>query len=162
MKITRTDGPAEIPDQLPVVALRDLTFFPYMVLPLLIGRPRSAIALREAEASPDRLLLLLAQRDPDLDEAGEDDVFRVGTVARAVQVTSLPDGTCRTVLEGIARARVERFLTSPDGGLRAEIAAYAPETETGTGTPELEVAGRTVIRMVASSPSGFTTSTLPL
>ena len=102
--LIRTDGPAEFPDQLPVVALRDLVFFPYMVLPLLIGRPQSTAALREAEASLDRLLLLLAQRDPEQDEAGEEDVFRIGTIARVVQATPLPDGTCRVVLEGIGRA----------------------------------------------------------
>ena len=85
----------ELPERLPVVALRDLVFFPYMVLPLLIGRPRSTVALREAEAAPDRLLLLLAQRDPEKEDAGEEDVFRVGTVARVVQVTPLPDTTCR-------------------------------------------------------------------
>src|SRR3954470_7849610 len=109
MKITRTDGVLDVPDRLPVVALRDLTFFPYMVLPLLIGRPRSTVALHEAEASSDKLLLLLAQRDPEKHDAGEDDVFRIGTVARAVQVTPLPDGTCRAVLEGVGRARVTRF-----------------------------------------------------
>ena len=146
MKIMRADGPAEIPSTLPVVALRDLTFFPYMVLPLLIGRPRSTVALREAEASPDRLLLLLAQRDPDLEEAGEDDVFRVGTVARAVQVTSLPDGTCRAVLEGIGRASVRKFIPSPDGALRAEIEPFAPEVE-GVATHELEAVARGVVRM---------------
>ena len=93
--LKRADGSIDIPDRLPVVALRDLAFFPYMVLPLLIGRPRSTAALREAEASEGKLLLLLAQRDPDKDDALEDDVFRIGTVARAVQVTPLPDGTCR-------------------------------------------------------------------
>ena len=118
-----------------------------MVLPLLIGRPRSTAALREAEATPDRLLLLLAQRDQECDEAGEDDVFRVGTVARAVQVTPLPDGTCRVVLEGVARARVERFLPSEDGALRARVQPFAPEAETDVGAAELEAVGRGVARL---------------
>ena len=145
--LIRTNGPAEFPDQLPVVALRDLVFFPYMVLPLLIGRPQSTAALREAEASPDRLLLLLAQRDPERDEAGEEDVFRVGTVARVVQVTPLPDGTCRVVLEGMGRAAVERFLPSEDGTLQARVQPFSSEAETGTATAELEAVGRGVIRL---------------
>src|SRR6188508_110507 len=128
-RLTRTDGPVEIPDRLPVVALRDLVFFPYMVLPLLIGRPRSTAALREAEATPDRLLLLLSQKDPERDDATDEDIFRIGTVARAVQVTPLPDGTCRVVLEGIGRAQVERFLPDEDGALRASISPLAPEME---------------------------------
>ncbi|HCR04665.1 MAG TPA: endopeptidase La, partial [Gemmatimonadetes bacterium] len=145
--LIRADGPTEFPDQLPIVALRDLVLFPYMVLPLLIGRPRSTAALHEAEVSPDRLLLLLAQRDPEQDEAGEDDVFRIGTVARAVQVTPLPDGTCRVVLEGMGRATVERFLPSDEGVLRARVQPFAPETETGKATAELEAIGSGVARL---------------
>ena len=146
-KLIRADGIVDVPDRLPVVALRDLVFFPYMVLPLLIGRPRSTAALREAEASDGRLLLLLAQRDPERTEAAEDDVFPVGTVARAVQVTPLPDGTCRVVLEGVARGRVERFLPSEDGVLRARVQAFAPEAETGAPSPELEAQTRGVVRL---------------
>ena len=145
--LIRTDGPAEFPDQLPVVALRDLVFFPYMVLPLLIGRPQSTAALHEAEASPDRLLLLLAQRDPERDEAGEEDVFSIGTIARVVQVTPLPDGTYRVVLEGMGRGTVERFLPSEDGALRARVQPFAAEAETGTATAELEAVGRSVTRL---------------
>ena len=145
--LIRTDGPAEFPDQLPVVALRDLVFFPYMVLPLLIGRPQSTAALHEAEASPDRLLLLLSQRDPERDEAGEEDVFSIGTIARVVQVTPLPDGTCRVVLEGMGRGTVERFLPSEDGALRARVQPFAAEAETGTATAELEAVGRSVTRL---------------
>ena len=145
--LIRTDGPAEFPDQLSVVALRDLVFFPYMVLPLLIGRPQSTAALHEAEASPDRLLLLLAQRDPERDEAGEEDVFSIGTIARVVQVTPLPDGTCRVVLEGMGRGTVERFLPSEDGALRARVQPFAAEAETGTATAELEAVGRSVTRL---------------
>ena len=118
-----------------------------MVLPLLIGRPRSTAALREAEAAPDRLLLLVAQRDPDRDDAGPDDVFQVGTVARAVQVTPLPDGTCRVVLEGLGRARVERILETAEGALEAEVVPFAPETDSGPGSPELEALARGVARM---------------
>ena len=92
----------------------------------------STAALHEAEASPDRLLLLLAQRDPERDEAGEEDVFSIGTIARVVQVTPLPDGTCRVVLEGMGRGTVERFLPywhdviapALRGGRRPIVAAH--------------------------------------
>jgi ATP-dependent Lon protease len=118
--IVRVDQRIELPDKLPVVALRDLVFFPYMVLPLLIGRRRSLAALEEAEARGDGLLLLLAQKDPAVEEPGRDDLFRTGTVARAVQITRLQDGTVRVVLEGLGRARVSRFAASSDA-FRARV-----------------------------------------
>ncbi len=110
-----------VPERVPALALRDLVFFPSMVLPLLVGRPRSAAALAEAQA-PDAggLVLLVAQRDPGAEDPSAGDLHRVGTVARVIQSTPLDDGTARVVLEGLARAQVQRFLPGP-GPFRAEI-----------------------------------------
>src|SRR5680860_1482165 len=105
----RIDGPVEIPDELPVVALRDLVFFPYMVLPLLIGRAPSVAALEAAEKG-DGLLLLVAQKAAEVVDPKEDDIHRLGTVIRVVQKTDLPDGTARVVMEGLGRARIEEFV----------------------------------------------------
>ncbi|MFW6206941.1 MAG: LON peptidase substrate-binding domain-containing protein, partial [Gemmatimonadota bacterium] len=80
-KLIRTDETVPVPAELPVIALRDLVFFPYMVLPLLIGRPRSNRAL-DAARDTDDLLLLLPQRDPEIDDPTSDDLYRVGTVIR--------------------------------------------------------------------------------
>lgn len=133
--LQRVDDSFEVPDRLPVIALRDLVFFPYMVLPLLIGRPRSVTALREAEAG-DGLVLLVAQRDPTTDDPGGDDVHRVGTVARVVQVSVLPDGTARVVLEGLGRARIRRLSTTSEA-LRATVSlAREREAEPADGRPE--------------------------
>jgi ATP-dependent Lon protease len=118
--IVRVDQKIDLPDKLPIVALRDLVFFPYMVLPLLIGRRRSLASLEEAEASGDGLLLLLAQKDPSVEDPERDDLFRTGTVARAVQITRLQDGTARVVLEGLGRVRVSRFAASPEA-FRARV-----------------------------------------
>ena len=85
--VRRSDEVLELPDDAPVVALRDLVFFPYMVLPLLIGRPASLAALEAAAARPDGLLVLIAQRDPSCEAPLHDDLFPVGTVARAVQIS---------------------------------------------------------------------------
>ena len=98
--LRRAEDSIEIPDRLPVIALRDLVFFPYLVLPLLIGRDRSVIALGEARQNDD-LVLLVTQKDPATDDPNADSLFRVGTVARIVQVTTLPDGMARVVLEGL-------------------------------------------------------------
>ncbi len=148
--LIRADDQVTIPERLPVVALRDLVFFPYMVLPLLIGRPRSVAALREAETG-DGLLLLLAQKNPVVEEPQEADLFPVGTVARAVQVTRLPDGTCRVVLEGLGRARLRRLSTcdGPDAALHADVALLVPREVAAPGDPDPEVqaAARGVARL---------------
>ena len=115
----RLDGTLEIPDELPVIALRDLVFFPYMVVPLLIGRPASVAALEEARGASG-MVLLVAQRDAEADNPGPDDLYPAGTVIRVVQVSTLADGTVRVVMEGMGRARIESFL-APSGPLRARV-----------------------------------------
>jgi len=109
--LNRLDGTFEISAALPVIALRDLVFFPYMVVPLLIGRPPSLAALEEARTDGG-LALLVAQKDATVDEPGRDDLYRAGTVIRVVQVSGLADGTARVVMEGMGRARIKRFLPS--------------------------------------------------
>ncbi len=114
-----------VPARLPTVALRDLVFFPTMVLPLLVGRARSVAALDEATASNgEGHLLLLAQRDAGSDDPSAADLHRVGTVAHVLQSTRLEDGTFRVVFEGVERVSVERFLPGP-GPFRAEVSSLA-------------------------------------
>jgi len=130
----RAEDRIDVPDRLPVIALRDLVFFPYMVLPLLIGRPRSVAALEEARDGND-LVLLVAQRQPSTNEPGSGDLFRVGTVARVVQVSSLPDGTARVVLEGLGRARIRRLTTTSEP-LRASVTLLVDrEAESEAASP---------------------------
>lgn len=115
----RVDETFDLPESLPVVALRDLVFFPYMVLPLLIGRPASVRALRAAER--DRgYLLLVTQRDGDVDDPDPRDLHPVGTIARILQIAPLTDGTSRVVLEGLGRADAVG-LTLVDGTLFGEV-----------------------------------------
>ena len=118
-KLIRTEDQIEVPDRLPVIALRDLVFFPYSVLPLLIGRSRSVTALEEAKLDKD-LVLLVTQRDSAIDDPESGDLFRIGTIARIIQVTPLPDGTSRVMLEGLGRARIRR-LTTKTKALRATV-----------------------------------------
>lgn len=115
----RVDGSVEIPAELPVIALRDLVYFPYMVLPLLIGRPRSVAALKEAEDG-GKLALVVAQKDPEVADPGEDDIHLAGTIVRVLQASRLADGTVRAVFEGIGRARVDQFAPADDG-MRAQV-----------------------------------------
>jgi ATP-dependent Lon protease len=141
----RGSRPSEFPPRLPALGLRDLVYFPTMVLPLLVGRPRSVAALEEAEEQ-EGLLLLVAQRDPDADEPAASDLHRVGTRVRIVQSTPLSDGTVRVVFEGIDRVEVRRFLPGP-GPFRAEVSPFPYEDEDqASHSPEQKALIRTVER----------------
>ncbi|WP_345866259.1 endopeptidase La [Shewanella algae] len=94
--------------ELPVLPLRDVVVYPHMVIPLFVGREKSIRCLETAMAQ-DKQIVLVAQRDADLDEPGIDDIFDVGTVASILQLLKLPDGTVKVLVEGGKRARIERY-----------------------------------------------------
>ena len=136
--LTRVEDHVEVPDRLPVVALRDLVFFPYIVLPILIGRRRSVAAL-EAAQDDRRTRAPGGSKRPGGRRPGQRLTSSAsGTIARVVQVTQLPDGTSRVVLEGIGRARIKRLTTTTEA-LRANVellVAHEMESPESLGSPE--------------------------
>ena len=129
--LTRDAERFEVPDKLPVLPLRDVVVFPYVVMPLVIGRAQSLAAV-DASANDGNVVLLVAQKNADLQDPGAGDLYRIGVVARLMQVVRLPNGTTKILVEGIARARVTRYATG-GGTLRASIAAepFADSSEPG-------------------------------
>ena len=121
-------------DRLPVLPLRDVVVFPYVVMPLLVGRAASLAAL-EAANSTDHLVLLVAQRNPETQEPAAADLYRVGVVARVRQLSRLGTGTVKVLVEGITRARVSRYVPSTEC-LRAVIEPMAPLALDGEGDAE--------------------------
>ena len=99
----------QIPSRFPVLPLRDQVMFPNMVVPILVMREKSIQALEDAMMG-EQLILLLLQKDPAQDEPGSKDLYRVGVVARIMQVLKLPNGVLRVLFEGLARASVTRFI----------------------------------------------------
>jgi ATP-dependent Lon protease len=97
----------------PVLPLRDIVVFPHMIVPLFVGRTRSVKAL-EAVMKDDRQILLASQRDAAKDEPGEDDIYRVGSLANVLQLLKLPDGTVKVLVEGRSRAKITRFVPNSD------------------------------------------------
>ncbi|PRH83600.1 endopeptidase La [Arenimonas caeni] len=93
---------------LPVLPLRDVVVYPHMVIPLFVGRDRSIKALDLAMAA-DKQILLVAQKSPDTDDPGADDLYRTGTLAQVLQLLKLPDGTIKVLVEGSARVAVDGF-----------------------------------------------------
>lgn len=94
--------------ELPVLPLRDVVVYPHMVIPLFVGREKSIRCL-ETAMEQDKQIMLVAQRDAELDEPSKDDIFDVGTVASILQLLKLPDGTVKVLVEGGRRARITRY-----------------------------------------------------
>ncbi|MDX2041553.1 MAG: endopeptidase La [Acidobacteriota bacterium] len=142
-QITSPDTPEEqlrIPETLPVLPLRDIVIFPFMIVPLFVSRERSIQAVDQALAE-NRMIMLTAQKDPDKEEPGAGDLYEVGTVAIIMRMLKLPDGRIRILVQGIARAKINSMEDSA-GFLQAridELKETSPEQ-----TLELEALTRNV------------------
>ncbi|MCP4566888.1 MAG: endopeptidase La [FCB group bacterium] len=141
MKYKHNDEQIEIKSRLPVLPLRDVVIFPYMIYPLLIGRQISINALQEAMVL-DKLVFLVAQKSATVDNPNKDDVYRVGVVARVLQVMKLPNGTLKVLVEGLLRGRVKSFLET-SGFFSARVQVIEPDRRS-TDT-ETEALGRRVM-----------------
>ncbi|MFB3880636.1 MAG: endopeptidase La [Armatimonadota bacterium] len=115
-----------IPDQVPVLPTRGTVIYPYLVVPLFVGRPRSIQAL-DAAMKENRRIALLAQRSMTVDDPGPDDLYSIGTIGEIVQTLPLPDGTIRVMIEGSGRVKVGEYVHS-EPFLRARIQPV-PEVE---------------------------------
>jgi ATP-dependent Lon protease len=116
------DPPEEaikIPDVLPVLPLKDTVVFPYIILPLSVGRDKSVLAVDRALAE-SRVIMLVAQRDSAIDNPGEADLYPVGTAAVIMRMLKLPDGRIRILVQGLARARVHH-ISQTEPYLQAKI-----------------------------------------
>ena len=129
-------------ERLPVLPLRDVVFFPYVVMPLVVGRPASLSAVTTA-ANADGRLLLVSQRDSEVQEPAAANLFRVGVVARITNLTPLGNGSTRVLLEGLYRASVSRFMSK--GGHLNAVVSPPPATTQAVDEPELKALARSVI-----------------
>jgi ATP-dependent Lon protease len=142
--ITNTDGHGN-PDAFPVLPLRDIVVFPYMIVPLFVGREKSINALDEVMRT-DKQILLVAQKNAADDDPDSDAIYQMGTLASVLQLLKLPDGTVKVLVEGTSRANITRF-TANDDYFEAEIERVAEET----GAPdEIEALARSTITQFES------------
>ncbi|WKE64143.1 endopeptidase La [Gallaecimonas kandeliae] len=126
--------------QIPVLPLRDVVVYPYMVIPLFVGRDKSVNCL-EAAMAQDKQVFLVAQKDAELDDPELDDIYPVGTVATILQMLKLPDGTVKVLVEGNQRAQINSLQTADDY-LHGEVTFLA---STPIEEQEQEVLVRTAI-----------------
>ncbi len=128
-----------IPDSLPVIPLRDVVIFPYMIFPLLIGREGSMRAIEEAMMR-DKLVFVVAQKNPGLEDPARKDLYKVGTVVKVLQILKLPNNVIKVLVEGISRAKIKR-MPAAVGGLRMVNVEPLPELD-DDDSPRLEALSR--------------------
>lgn len=99
----------QIPEVIPLLPIRDIVLFPFMIIPLFVGREASVKAVDEAIAK-DRLILLSAQKDIIVEEPAQNDIYDVGVVAMIMKMLKLPDGRVKILVQGISKARIDTFV----------------------------------------------------
>jgi ATP-dependent Lon protease len=151
-KDTRAEGPIEdvveerdqklnIPPKLPVLLLRDIVVFPYMIVPLFVGREKSKAAI-DAALSSHRMILLLTQKEMETEDPKREEVYDMGTVALIMRMLKLPDGRIRILAQGLTRARVESY-EEENGHMIARV-TILPEPDEAEKTLEGEALVRNV------------------
>ncbi len=130
----------EVPEHLPLLPIRDAVVFPSMILPLFVGRDVSIKAI-ETAAEGDRLLALVTQRDPDVDEPSAEDLYSIGTVGMIMRMMRLPDGRLKVLVQGLSKVRVTEYRrTEP----YIEVQVETLDVEQETWSVETEALVRSV------------------
>jgi ATP-dependent Lon protease len=133
--VEEKEGGPEIPDLLPLLPVRDIVIFPYMTLPLFVGREGSISAVDEALAH-DRYIFLATQKDPTVEDPKQDELYRTGTVAMIMRMIKLPDGRLKILIQGVAKGKILEFIEGKPGvRVRIRRIIEAPVKE---GTLEIE------------------------
>src|SRR6516164_5847173 len=119
--------------RLPMMPIRDVVIFPYMMTPFVVGRESSVRALEEAMAG-DKKIFLATQHDASIDEPKPDEIYSVGTIVNIVQSLELPDGNIKVLVEGVERAKVVS-ISDEEGFFRATVRTSTYRVESG---PQLD------------------------
>jgi ATP-dependent Lon protease len=110
----------KIPDQLPLLPVRDVVVFPYMILPLFVGREMSVNSVEHALAN-DRLIFLATQKDMNDEDPAPEAIYEVGTIAMIMRMLKLPDGRVKILVQGLAKGTITEYVeTKPFYSVRVE------------------------------------------
>jgi ATP-dependent Lon protease len=111
--VTNYEGEAiEFKETLPLLPVRDLVVYPFMILPLFVGRETSIKAVEEALNNTDRLILLSSQKDITAESPTPSEIYSMGTVAMIMRMRKLPDGRIKILIQGLAKARIKEFVST--------------------------------------------------
>jgi ATP-dependent Lon protease len=128
---------------IPVLPLRDVVVYPHMVIPLFVGREKSINALDTA-MQEDKKILLVAQKNAEVDDPSVEDIYEIGTLSTILQLLKLPDGTVKVLVEGAERVRITGYENT-DAFFTAHIDVLVREDE--GGDKELEVQARSLLAL---------------
>jgi len=103
----------KVPKRLPVLPLRDVVIFPYMIFPVLVGR-ESSLKAANAAVDKDKFIFLSAQKNSSIDEPTKDDIYEDGTVAKIIQILKLPNGLMKILVDGLFQAKIKRFFDNSE------------------------------------------------
>lgn len=140
--VTNYEGESiEFKETLPLLPVRDLVVYPFMILPLFVGRETSINAVEESLANTDRLILLASQKDITAESPSPSEIYEMGTVAMIMRMRKLPDGRIKILIQGLAKARIKEFVaTEPFYQVKVEKV----EVQEVTATPStIEALART-------------------
>lgn len=113
--VTNYEGDSiEFKETLPLLPIRDLVVYPFMILPLFVGRDSSIKAVEEALNNTDRLILLASQKDIQAERPTPDEIYEMGTVAMIMRMRKLPDGRVKILVQGLTKARITSFTDTAE------------------------------------------------
>ncbi|MBA2405626.1 MAG: endopeptidase La, partial [Bdellovibrionales bacterium] len=141
--VTNYEGEAiDFKETLPLLPVRDLVVYPFMILPLFVGRETSIKAVEESLNNTDRLILLASQKDITAESPSPSEIYEMGTVAMIMRMRKLPDGRVKILIQGLAKARIKEFVgTEPFYQVKVEKVETQPVTATAS---TIEALARTV------------------
>jgi ATP-dependent Lon protease len=141
MAIKDEEKELEIPDELPVLPVRDIVVYPYMILPLFVGRDKSIQAIEHALES-NRMILMLTQKDVAVENPETEDLYQIGVAGLVMRMLKLPDGRVKILVQGLSRARVKKF--SQEDPYFSALVEEVRDEGAGAESVELEAMIRTV------------------
>ena len=104
----------------PLLPLRDIVIFPSMVVPLFVGREKSIKALQEVMKT-DKSIVLVTQKNSEVDDPAENDLYQYGCLSKVLQLLKLPDGTVKVLVEGEKRIKILKHIESQKGFMTCEV-----------------------------------------
>ena len=158
------EEPLSIPDELPILPLKDTVIYPFAVQPLGVGQERS-IRLIDEVMRGNRLVVLVAQKSAEIEQAGQDDIYKIGTVSRIARMIRMPDGTIQIIVQGLERVEIGEF-TQEKPYLIAHVALKPDIQEEDDETEAIKrnVVGyfQRLVALVQNVPEGVAAAALNL